>query len=97
MAGMQRLGHAPSRRLGLAVRAAFLKGTGEPYATYLAGGTGLTARSDLGGLNLSRVPKVFIECGNMRNASDAARLTSPAWRQRAAVAIADGMTHFLVG
>ena len=27
----------------------------------------LTVRSDLGGLNLSRVPKVFIECGNMRN------------------------------
>jgi N-acetylmuramoyl-L-alanine amidase len=36
--------------------------------------TGLISRSDLGGLNLSHVPKVFIECGNMRNATDEAML-----------------------
>ena len=43
-----------------------------PYATYL-GNAGLSERSDLGGLNLSDVPKVFIETGNMRSATDAAR------------------------
>ena len=42
-----------------------------------------TAR-DLGGLNLSTVPKVLIECANMRNAQDAATVQSPAWRQNAA-------------
>ena len=41
-------------------------------------------RSDLGGLNLSDVPKVLIETGNMRNATDAARLESAAYRQREA-------------
>jgi N-acetylmuramoyl-L-alanine amidase len=41
------------------------------------------------------VPKVFIECGNMRNARDAAALTNPTWRQHAAQGIADGLTAFL--
>ena len=41
------------------------------------------------------VPKVFIECGNMRNAADAARLTSPRFRERVAVALAAGFTAFL--
>src|SRR5437870_3556861 len=48
---------AASKRLALAVRAAFAAGTGEPYATYV-GRDGLDVRSDLGGLNLSDVPKV---------------------------------------
>ena len=55
----------------------------------------LDVRTDLGGLNLSTVPKVFIECGNMRNASDAAKLSSAAFRQRIAVALAAGLTAFL--
>ena len=32
---------------------------------------GLQPRDDLAGLNLTTVPKVLIECGNMRNATDA--------------------------
>jgi N-acetylmuramoyl-L-alanine amidase len=87
---------APSRRLGTAVRDAFQAGTGEPLSTYTGAG-GLVARSDLGGLNLSTVPKVFIECGNMRNASDASRITSETWRQRAALALAAGLTDYLTG
>ena len=65
----------PSRCLALAMRHAYRAGTGLPYATYL-GGNGLSARSDLGGLNLSDVPKVFVETGNMRNRSDAPLLES---------------------
>jgi N-acetylmuramoyl-L-alanine amidase len=86
----------PSRRLGLAVRDAFRSGTGEPLSSYTGTTTGaIVARKDLGGLNLSSVPKVFIECGNMRNAGDAHRMTDPAWRQRAAQALATGITRFL--
>src|SRR5580765_6116015 len=81
---------AASRRLALAVRAAFHVGTGEPFADYV-GRDGLDVRSDLGGLNLSDVPKVFIETGNMRNGTDAARLESRAYRQREAVALARGI------
>ena len=85
---------APSARLGREVRDAFRDGTGEPYANYIAH-NGIAVRTDLGGLNLSLVPKVFIECGNMRNATDAARLTRSSWRQRAAESIAAGMAAYL--
>jgi N-acetylmuramoyl-L-alanine amidase len=87
---------ASSRRLALDVRAAYRAGTGLPYATYL-GRDGIDVRSDLGGLNLSDVPKVLIETGNMRNASDARRLESPAFRERIARALAAGLARFLAG
>ncbi|BFV59536.1 N-acetylmuramoyl-L-alanine amidase [Kitasatospora sp. CMC57] len=85
---------APSRRLGLLLREQFKAATGEPYADYI-GEQGLDTRSDLGGLNLSKVPKVFIECGNMRNSGDAKRMTDPQWRQQAAQGIADALTAYL--
>ncbi len=85
---------APSAALGTAVRAAFAAGTGAHYSTYTGGGRAVTVRSDLGGLNLSSVPKVFIECGNMRNAADARRMSSASWRQQAALALARGLAQF---
>ncbi len=85
---------SPSHRLALAIRAAFRPGTGEPYATYV-GHDALDVRTDLGGLNRSNVPKVFIETANMRNAADARRLESAAYRQREAAALARGLTAFL--
>jgi N-acetylmuramoyl-L-alanine amidase len=85
---------APSHRLALDIRDAYHRITHEPYANYV-GHDALDVRTDLGGLNLSTVPKVFIECGNMRNASDAAKLSSAAFRQRIAVALAAGLTAFL--
>jgi N-acetylmuramoyl-L-alanine amidase len=84
----------PSVRLAVDIRNAYHRITGEPYSDYV-GRRGLDVRTDLGGLNLSTVPKVFIECGNMPNASDAARLTSPRFRERIAVALAAGFTAFL--
>ena len=87
---------APSRRLGLDVRDAYHSIAGEPYSSYI-GVNGLDVRTDLGGLNLSEVPKVFIECANMRNSSDAALVTSPTFRERAAEALAAGITVFLHG
>ncbi|CAO5168304.1 N-acetylmuramoyl-L-alanine amidase Rv3717 [Frankia sp. AiPs1] len=85
---------APSAELATTLRAAFGRATGQPLADYL-GQQGMTIRSDLGGLNLSRVPKVFLECGNMRNPIDAAELVDPAWRARAANGLADGVSTFL--
>jgi N-acetylmuramoyl-L-alanine amidase len=85
---------APSRRLGLAIRDAYRAGTGMPPANYI-GTNGINPRSDMGGLNLSTVPKVMLECGNMRNSGDAANLTSAAFRQRIAAALAVGVARFL--
>ncbi|MEV6795575.1 N-acetylmuramoyl-L-alanine amidase [Streptomyces sp. NPDC051320] len=88
---------APSRDLGTRIAGTFLRDTGSAPSNYIGGGTGLDTRGDLGGLNLSTVPKVFIECGNMRDPEDAAQLTSDNWRQKAAQGIADGITGFLHG
>ncbi|HEY7135191.1 MAG TPA: N-acetylmuramoyl-L-alanine amidase [Acidimicrobiia bacterium] len=87
---------AASYRLALDVRAAYASGTGMPPADYIGSG-GLLARSDFGGLNLSDVPKVLFETANMRNATDAALVESPPFRQRAAQAIAAGLAAFLAG
>ncbi|WP_405932506.1 N-acetylmuramoyl-L-alanine amidase [Streptomyces sp. NBC_00827] len=88
---------ATSRDLGERIAGNFARETGTAPSNYIGEGTGLDVRTDLGGLNLSTVPKVFIECGNMRDSQDAARLTSGAWRQKAASGISDGIVSFLRG
>ncbi|MFF3287294.1 N-acetylmuramoyl-L-alanine amidase [Streptomyces sp. NPDC003023] len=85
----------PSRDLGERIAGRFLRATGSSPSNYVGGGTGLDVREDLGGLNLSTVPKVFIECGNMRDPEDVALLTSPSWRQKAARGMADGIGSYL--
>jgi N-acetylmuramoyl-L-alanine amidase len=85
----------PSQSLAQALHAAMIT-TGEPPSNYIGSG-GYAERTDLGGLNLSTVPKVFVECGNMRNSADAARLTDPAFRQKIAVALTDGLGSYLFG
>ncbi|WP_371529451.1 N-acetylmuramoyl-L-alanine amidase [Streptomyces sp. NBC_01283] len=87
----------PSRALGERIAGKFLSSTGSAPSNYIGDGTGLDVRKDLGGLNLSTVPKVFIECGNMRDPKDEALLTSDAWRQKAAQGISDGIVSFLRG
>ncbi|MFF4831462.1 N-acetylmuramoyl-L-alanine amidase [Streptomyces sp. NPDC001315] len=88
---------APSRDLGERIAGDFVRVTGSAPSNYIGDGTGLVTRKDLGGLNLSTVPKVFIECGNMRDTKDAALLTSGAWRQKAAQGISEGIVSFLRG
>jgi N-acetylmuramoyl-L-alanine amidase len=85
--------YAASRRLAVDVRDAY-SATGMPPSTYF-GSHGLVERSDLGGLNLSDVPKVIVETGNMRSPTDAALLESADYRQRAAQALANGLARFL--
>ncbi|MFE6853363.1 N-acetylmuramoyl-L-alanine amidase [Streptomyces sp. NPDC057674] len=87
----------PSRTLGERIADRFARTTGTAPSNYLGSGTGLDVRDDLGGLNLSTVPKVFVECGNMRDPKDAELLTSAAWRQKAAQGIADGIATYLEG
>ncbi|MFD5709024.1 N-acetylmuramoyl-L-alanine amidase [Streptomyces pharetrae] len=87
----------PSRELGERIAGNFVRATGSAPSNYVGDGTGLVTREDLGGLNLSTVPKVFIECGNMRDSKDAALLTSGAWRQKAAQGISEGIVSFLRG
>jgi N-acetylmuramoyl-L-alanine amidase len=68
----------------------------EPVSNYV-GSNGLDARGDLAGLNLNAVPAVYVECGNMRNAADAALMSSAAGRQQLADRLAAGVLAFLGG
>jgi N-acetylmuramoyl-L-alanine amidase len=89
--------YANSVRLAYDVRAAYAAFTPMPFATYIGTRNGLSERNDLGGLNLSQVPKVFIETGNMKNATDINLLLSPVFRQQAAGAIAFALAAYLAG
>ncbi|MFI0353019.1 N-acetylmuramoyl-L-alanine amidase [Actinomadura sp. 9N407] len=82
-----------AHRLGVALRDAYRAGTGIPYSNY-RGKKALDPRDDLGGLNLSKVPKVFIECGNMRNPSEAAKMSNASFRQRIADSLASGFDAY---
>ncbi|MET9704056.1 N-acetylmuramoyl-L-alanine amidase [Streptomyces griseus] len=86
-----------SADLGARIAGHFVRTTGSEPSNYIGGKTGLDTRNDLGGLNLSTVPKVFVECGNMRDPKDAALLTSASWRQKAAQGMADGISSYLKG
>jgi N-acetylmuramoyl-L-alanine amidase len=83
-----------SARFGRDLKRAFLAGTRMPVSNY-DGVAGFQPRDDLAGLNLTTMPKVLIEVGNMRNATDAAMMTSPAFQRRAARAMAAAIITFL--
>ncbi len=84
--GQDRALLASSDLLGRRVRTA-LRAKGYRPANYVGTG-GLDLRDDLGGLNLSQVPKVLVELGNMRNAADARLLRRATQRERMASALA---------
>ncbi|HEY5251318.1 MAG TPA: N-acetylmuramoyl-L-alanine amidase [Acidimicrobiales bacterium] len=85
---------AASQVFGVHVRDAFLSETPMPVSDYY-GVDGVVPRDDLGGLNLTTVPKVLVECGNMPNPTDAALLVDPQFQQQAATALAKAITTFL--
>jgi len=85
--------HARSARLARALRAGLLD-AGLPIANYYTD-TGIRQRIDLGTLNLSDVPVVMLELGNMKNASDARRMTSRAGRDRYARGVVAGIRRYL--
>jgi N-acetylmuramoyl-L-alanine amidase len=86
---------APSTELATVLRDD-VRSAGFATANYI-GSNGLFGRDDLGGLNLSDRPTVLIECGNMRNAGDAATLSSADGRQHIADAITAGIIAYLGG
>jgi N-acetylmuramoyl-L-alanine amidase len=83
----------PSRRLARDLRVGLLS-AGFPVAQSY-GGDGLDVRRDLGTLNMSDVPAVLVELGNMRNRADARCMTSRTCRDRYAGGVAEGVMEFL--
>jgi N-acetylmuramoyl-L-alanine amidase len=85
---------AASRRFGRILLHRYTLLTGIPVSNY-DGSNGFAPRDNLAGLNLTTVPKVLIECVNMRNAADAARLVKPHFQRLAAKSMAEAITGFL--
>ena len=85
-----------SRRFGRDVHAMMLRDTAFRVSDYY-GRDGYISRNDLAGLNLTTMPKVLIEAGNMRNAADAALLVSPKVQRAVATALAAAIARFLAG
>jgi N-acetylmuramoyl-L-alanine amidase len=85
-----------SVRFGHDVHLAFLRHTPIRVSDYY-GSNGYVFRNDLAGLNLTTMPKVLIECGNMRNGADARLLTSPRVQKEIARALEDAIIRFLYG
>jgi N-acetylmuramoyl-L-alanine amidase len=83
-----------SNRFGRILLRRYTALTGIPISNYDGSG-GFAPRKDLAGLNLTTVPKVLIECVNMRNAADAARLVKPSFQRLAAKSMAEAITGFL--
>jgi N-acetylmuramoyl-L-alanine amidase len=85
-----------SDRFGSYVHQAFLADTPMRISNYY-GHNGYISRNDLAGLNLTTVPKVLIESGNMPNQADAALLTSPRVQREIARALDAAIIRFLTG
>jgi N-acetylmuramoyl-L-alanine amidase len=83
-----------SKRFGADVVARYRAVTRMPLSDY-DGGNGVSLRDNLAGLNLTTVPKVLIECGNMRNSIDASRLVRSRFQRLAASALAQAIAMFL--
>jgi N-acetylmuramoyl-L-alanine amidase len=83
-------------RFGRDVHAMMLRDTAFRVSDYY-GRDGYISRTDLAGLNLTTMPKVLIETGNMRNAADAALLVSPKVQRAVAAALAAAIARFLAG
>ncbi len=85
-----------SIRFGASVRHALLASTRMPQSDYY-GHDGVIFRNDLAGLNLTTVPKVLVECGNMPNPTDAALLASRPFQREIADAFTSAVVSFLTG
>jgi N-acetylmuramoyl-L-alanine amidase len=85
---------ASSRRFATYVHAGLLRAGFHRSTSY--GGDGYDVRRDLGTLNMSDVPTVMVELGNMRNSGDARCMTSGSCRGRYAAGLASGIHSYLV-
>ncbi len=85
-----------SERLAKDVHLEFLRHTPIGISNYY-GNNGYIFRKDLAGLNLTTMPKVLIECGNMNNWADAKLLTSVRVQREIAWALAEAIIRFLRG
>ena len=84
---------ARSATLAKAILSGLLS-AGERMANYYAT-NGLATRLDMGTFNMSNVPVVMVELGNMKNALDASSMKSASGRDRYAAGLVAGICTYL--
>ncbi|WAC57982.1 N-acetylmuramoyl-L-alanine amidase [Gordonia sp. SL306] len=84
------------RKASSAMRDAFVK-AGFPEANYAGVTKGLQTRSDIAAVNLTKVPAVFIEMGNLSNPAEAASLSGKDGQLKYAMAVTDGILDYVRG
>lgn len=84
------------RKASTAMRDAFVK-KGFPSANYAGVKDGIQTRPDIAAVNLTKVPAVFIEMGNLSNPAEAASLSGKDGQLKYAMAITDGILGYVRG
>ncbi|MFC0314128.1 N-acetylmuramoyl-L-alanine amidase [Gordonia phosphorivorans] len=77
-----------------AMRDAF-KRSGYSPANYGGAKNGIVSRTDIAGVNLTRVPMVFVEMGNLSNPKEAKELSSAKGSAAYALAVTNGIKNYL--
>ncbi len=72
-----------------------LKKAGFTPANYGGAKDGIVARSDIAGVNLTKVPVAFVEMGNLSNPGEARALSSPDGAAKYALAVTNGIKSYL--
>ena len=83
------------RKAAEQMRDAF-KSAGFAPANYAGAQDGLQTRADIAAVNLTKVPDVFAELGNLSNPTDAAALSGAEGQLKYAIAIVDGVIRYLL-
>ena len=84
------------RKASTTMRDAFTKAGFSP-ANYAGVKDGIQARSDIAAVNLTTVPAVFIEMGNLSNPTEATALSGKDGQLKYALAITDGILGYTAG
>ncbi|MGC5249037.1 N-acetylmuramoyl-L-alanine amidase [Gordonia sp. DT219] len=95
-AAVNQVQSGPGRKASTIMRDAFLK-AGFPAANYAGVDNGIQTRSDIAGVNLTKVPAVFIEMGNLSNPQEAATLAARDGQLKYSMAITDGIINYVKG
>ncbi|MFW0792476.1 N-acetylmuramoyl-L-alanine amidase [Gordonia sp. CPCC 205515] len=95
-ATVNRVQGGDGRKASSLMRDAFVK-AGFPPANYAGVNNGIQTRPDIAAVNLTTVPAVFIEMGNLSNPVEAKSLSAKDGQLKYAMAITDGILNFVRG
>lgn len=95
-ATVDRVQSGEGREASTTMRDAFVK-AGFPSANYAGVRDGIQTRPDIAAVNLTKVPAVFIEMGNLANPGEAKALAGRDGQVKYAMAITDGILNYVNG